>query len=167
MPSAMEWRNYCDVLRKVVIFLETLDQLVMSFRPDDYNTHGYITFPVEDAKDYEVCKQRKMLWDNFSWFGFERENEERMLQSFGFHDKAELTRKMQEMQTAIGEVDLDTLHEKYPHHTFADVKSTKTGALSELAKYLSNHVSGVVGVGGSLPAQADMCALLRELQMLT
>ena len=53
----------------------------------------------KDAKDYEVCRQRKILWDKFSWFGFERENRERMRQSFNYHDEAELYVKMQQMQT--------------------------------------------------------------------
>jgi hypothetical protein len=168
MPAAISWSNYCDVLTKVVSFLDTLEQLLISFRPHDYNTHGYITLPAKDAKDYEVCRQRKILLDKFSWFGFERENRQRMHASFNYLDKAELPQKMQEMWTAISEVDLDTLHSKYPSYTFEKVKSTKIAALAELAKSLSNNVHGVVGGGGSFSAKGDnMFALLRELQMLT
>ena len=167
MSTDILFSNYCDVLTKVVSFLDALEELLISFQPHDYNTHGYLTLPAKDAKDYKVYSQRKILWDKFSWFGFERENKQRMSQSFYHLDKAELPQKMQEMQTAISEVDLDTLNEKYPYYTFENVKSTKIDALAELAKYLSNNVHGVVGGGGSFPAKADMSALLRELQMLT
>ena len=103
MSAAISWSNYSDVLTKVVSFLDALKELLISFRPHDYNTHGYITLPAKDAKDYKVCSQRKILWDKFSWFGFERENRERMRQSFNYHDKVELPRKMQQMQTFTNE----------------------------------------------------------------
>ena len=166
MPAAISWSNYRDVLTKVVSFLDTLEELLISFRPHDYNTHGYITLPAENAKDYKVCKQRKILWDKFSWFGFERENRQRMHASFNYLDKAELPQKMQEMRTAISKVDLDTLHSKYPSFTFKNVKRTKIDALAELAKYWSNNVHALAAPG-SFPAKADMAALLRDLQMLS
>ena len=166
------YEDYCDVLPKVELFVKKFRQLVISFRPDDYKTEGYITLPSEDAKEYEVCIQLKKLGDKFIWFGFDSADMRWSWVSFKNHDRVELTGKMTDMSSSISAVDLEKLTEEYPQWeypqcTFEDVKTAKTEALSELTKWLSKYVEGVHTSGGILPAQADMSILLRRMKVLS
>ena len=123
--------HFCErVLTKVAIFVKELRQLVISFRPQDYQIHGYITLPSEDAKDYEVCVQWKTLMDKFMWFGFDNDDKLWTWVSFKDHDKEALTQKMQDMHGSISAVDLKKLANEYPYYTFEKVNTSKTEALS-------------------------------------
>ena len=92
----IDYDEYCGVLTKVAIFEKDLRQLVISFRPHDYQIHGYITLPSEDAKDYEVCVQLNSFTDKFIWFGFDNDDKLWTWISFKDHDKEALTQKMQD-----------------------------------------------------------------------
>ena len=133
----MSMKYYQNALTAVVIFLENLDALLISFRIDDYNTNGYITIPAKDAKDYEVCVQRKKLWNTYAWFHFNKNDSVGTIaiMTDGV-DETQQKLKMRDLYRSISEIDLHKLADAAFH--FETIISAKSEALSALSTWFTS-----------------------------
>jgi hypothetical protein len=134
----MSMKHYRSALTAVVNFLDELEALLISFRPDDYRTNGYITIPPRDTKYYEVCVQRKELWNTYAWFQFKKNESltETQIMTDGV-DTTQQKLKMRDLYRSISEIDLYKLTDGGSH--YQRITSAKTEALSALSTWFTEN----------------------------
>jgi hypothetical protein len=124
----MSITHYRSALTTVLNFLDELDALLISLRPDDYAKNGYITIPPQDDKYYDVCVRRKTLWNTHTWL-------KQKVEIYDDVDETQQKLKMRDLYRSIFEIDLHKL--AYGSGRFKTIAAVKTEALSALETWFT------------------------------